>query len=33
MLIRAATAVWNFLVAWGEIKYEFHKRHKQQAWY
>jgi hypothetical protein len=33
MLIRAAKAVWDFLEAWGEMKYEFHKRHNFKAWY
>jgi hypothetical protein len=33
MIKKISTAFWNFLVAWGEAKYEFHRRQNHKAWY
>ena len=33
MLAKIAQTIWDFLVAWGEMKYEFHKKHNYKAWY
>ena len=33
MLVKIADSIWNFFVAWGEMKYEFHKRHNFKSWY
>lgn len=33
MLSKAANAVWKFLEQWGEMKYEFHRKHNFKAWY
>jgi hypothetical protein len=33
MFLKVVHAIWNFLEAWGEMKYEFHKKHNLKAWY
>ena len=33
MFKKIKEAIWDFLVAWGEAKYEYHKKHNYKAWY
>ena len=33
MIKRALESIWNFLVAWGDAKHEYHKKHGYKAWY
>lgn len=33
MLIRAAQATWDFLIALAEAKHEYYKKHGYNGWY
>jgi hypothetical protein len=33
MFKAALLSVWRFLEAWGEMKYEFHRKHNFKTWY
>ena len=33
MVLKALRSIWKFLEQWGEMKYEFNKRHNFNSWY
>ncbi len=33
MVMNVLKAIWKFLEEWGEIRYQFHKKHNFKAWY